>query len=89
MNRLLFRSRCGPAGRALQLQTGRPRFDVGLAKHRHIYANGTWCMQNPSWVQCSPSSHTSFTSVGTKLGEPSPSVADQNCDGMSPDHPSG
>ena len=28
-----------------------------------------------------------YTSGGTKAGEPSPSIEDQNCDGMSPDHP--
>ena len=37
-----------------------------------MYANGTWCMLNPSWVQYPPSSRSNYTSGGTKVGEPSP-----------------
>ena len=33
-----------------------------------MYANGTWCMQNPSWVQ--RPSHLNYTSGGTKAREP-------------------
>ena len=42
---------------------GRPKLEARLAKIA-MYAYGTWCMQNPSWVQCPPSSHPNYTSGG-------------------------
>ena len=37
-----------------------------------MYANGTWCVGNPPWVQCPPRSHPKYSSGGTKAGEPFP-----------------
>ena len=46
---------------------GRPKLEARLAKIA-MYAYGTWCMQNPSWVQCPPSFLPNYTSRGTKVG---------------------
>ena len=50
---------CGPEGPGSRLAW----------RNTAIYANGT--MQNPSWVQCLPSSHSDYTSEGTRVGKPS------------------
>ena len=56
---------------------------------RGVCFNSTWCMQNLSWMQFTPSSNPNYASVDTKVGEAIPSMEDKNCDGMSPDHSSG
>ena len=40
-----------------------------------MYANGTWCMSNPSWVQCPPCSHTKLYLWGYQTGRTISSVA--------------
>ena len=37
-----------------------------------MYTNGTWCIQNQSWVQCPLSFQANYASEGKKAGKPSP-----------------
>ena len=60
-----------PSQQSPQLLTEGPGFEARLAKTA-MYANGTWCMSNPSWVQCPPCSHPNYTSGDAKAAEPSP-----------------
>ena len=64
--------RGGQIGWALSSGSAGPGSEFALA-NTAMYTNGTWCMQNPSWVQCPPSSYLNFTSGDTKVGESAPS----------------
>ena len=66
-----------------QIRTGEPGFEA--RQQNTMCVNGTWCMQNP--VQCPPCSHSKLCLRWYQSGEAIPSEPDQNCNGMSPDHP--
>ena len=68
------------------VQTGGPGFEARLAKHRYVQQ---WHLVHVNSVvgAMAPSSQSKLYIWGNKSGGAIPSVADQNYDDMSPDHP--
>ena len=54
-----------PCRQSTQLLTGGSGFETSLAKH----SQAKWHLQNSSWVQYHASSHSNYTSGGTKAGK--------------------
>ena len=54
-----------------QLRTRGPGFRT-RCRNIVMFVDGTWSMQNPSWVQFPSGSHLNYTSGGSKAGELSP-----------------